>query len=104
MKSRVLGKCCLLLAVVLLSGCRTDEERCATLCEYFDKCTTLDADCGEYKVEDCAEDVDDLTDSCQEAFDGLTDCLDENENECDAVRERCDDEVNALLDRCDGLL
>ena len=96
MKRDVLVQCGLLLSVVLLSGCRTDEDRCRTLCEYFDECTTLDVDCNEYKFADCSEDVDDLTDSCHEAFDSVTDCLDENENDCDAVREHCQGEVTEL--------
>jgi hypothetical protein len=105
MKRGVFGRCGLLLAVVLLSGCRTDEDRCQDLCRYFDECTTLDAICNDYEIEDCAEDVDDFTDSCQEAFDDLTDCLRENEDEdCYVTRERCKSEVDALFGQCDGLM
>jgi hypothetical protein len=103
MNRGVLGRCGLLVSVVLLSGCRTDEDRCATLCEYSDKCTTLDVDCTEYKFSDCSEDVDDLTDSCHEAFDSVTNCLDENENDCDEVREHCQGVVDELFEQCPSL-
>lgn len=104
MKSGVLGKCCLVLSVMLVTGCRTDVDRCRTLCEYLDECEAFDADCTDYEAQNCSEDVDDLEESCRETFNALTDCLDENDNDCDQVRKHCKDEVDKLRANCDGLL
>ncbi len=104
MKLGVFGRCGLLLVVVLFSGCRSDEDRCASLCEYLDECTTLDSDCTEDDLEDCAEDVDDISEPCEEAFDDFTDCVDDEENDCDGIREHCQGEASALFDECQGLM
>ena len=103
MKSSVLARLCLVLPMVLGFGCRSDEERCETLCAYFDKCEVFDSDCTESETEDCAETVEDVSAECRDAFEGLTGCLEDNEDDCEDAAENCEGDFDALADSCEAL-
>ena len=96
---------CRLLGLALLAaGCSSDRARCETWCEYFDECVSAEVSCSDEKLDECADDVEDLSDDCYDAFASFADCLDENDNECSDVAESCRGEAAEFGEQCNGEL
>ena len=81
-------------------GCRSTEDRCETVCDWLEKCLReAGADEGECDAEECAEDLENESDSCQDSFEEFADCLEEDDS-CDEGSE-CAGEANNFVEDCD---
>jgi len=62
----------------------------------------LDECVSDEELDDCADDIDDLSDDCDDALTGFTDCLDENDNDCSDIESSCQGEVTEFAEQCNG--
>jgi hypothetical protein len=100
-----LGRCWVVVGLALaVAGCRSSEGTCETLCEWLDECVTTEpVNCSDQsEIDECVDDVEDLSDDCDDALSGFTDCLEDNDVDCSDVEANCQGEAAEFLEQCEG--
>ena len=92
-----------LVALLGVSACRTDQGRCEDICTTVDSCDGLDLDVDSC-IDECVSDADDAGERCSESFGYFADCASDEDLDCDTIMDEdgaCRAEANDFGEDCE---